>query len=164
MNIQTSKSFWIPTSGIASKINATRATPVTPYVSKPSAVGPIESPALSPVQSAITPGFLGSSSPILKTTFIRSEPISAIFVKIPPAILRADAPSDSPIANPIKQAPDKCAGIRRSITNIKNNSTQIKTTPILMPAFRGMLRSLRGCLFNEAKAILELARVFILMP
>ena len=43
-------------------MNETRATPVTPYVSKPSAVGPIESPALSPVQSAITPGFLGSSS------------------------------------------------------------------------------------------------------
>jgi len=38
------------------------ATPVTPYVSKPSADGPTESPALSPVQSAITPGLRASSS------------------------------------------------------------------------------------------------------
>ncbi len=89
----------------ARTIKLISATPVTPYVSNPSAVGPTESPALSPVQSAITPGFLGSSSLILKTTFIRSEPISAIFVNIPPAILSAEAPSDSPIANPIKLAP-----------------------------------------------------------
>ncbi len=37
-------------------MNEISATPVTPYVSKPSALGPTESPALSPVQSAITPG------------------------------------------------------------------------------------------------------------
>src|SRR6516165_7325797 len=66
-------------------MNAIRATPVTPYVSNPSAVGPTESPALSPVQSAITPGLRGSSSLTLKTIFIRSEPMSAILVKMPPA-------------------------------------------------------------------------------
>ena len=59
----------------------TNATPVTPYVSKPSAVGPIESPALSPVQSAITPGFLGSSSGIPASTLpTRSAPTSAALV------------------------------------------------------------------------------------
>src|ERR1051326_5612510 len=67
-------------------MNVIRATPVTPYVSNPSALGPTESPALSPVQSAITPGLRASSSLILKTIFIRSEPMSAIFVKMPPAI------------------------------------------------------------------------------
>src|SRR5437868_89278 len=89
--------------GIESVIKEISATPVTPYVSKPSAVGPTESPALSPVQSAITPGFRGSSSFTLKTIFIRSEPISAIFVKMPPAMRRHEAPSDSPMAKPRKQ-------------------------------------------------------------
>ncbi len=81
------------------------ATPVTPYVSNPSADGPTESPALSPVQSAITPGFRASSSLILKTIFMRSAPMSAIFVKMPPAMRSAAAPSDSPIAKPMKQGP-----------------------------------------------------------
>jgi len=42
---------------------------------------------------------------MLKTIFIRSEPMSAILVKMPPAMRRADAPSDSPMAKPMKQAP-----------------------------------------------------------
>jgi hypothetical protein len=88
-----------------SRMNVISATPVTPYVSNPSAEGPTESPALSPVQSAITPGLRASSSLILKTIFIRSDPISAILVKMPPAIRSAAAPSDSPIANPMKHGP-----------------------------------------------------------
>src|ERR1035441_11070353 len=52
-----------------SRMNVISATPVTPYVSKPSAVGPTESPALSPVQSAMTPGVLGSCLGGLKTIF-----------------------------------------------------------------------------------------------
>ena len=80
-----------------------KATPVTPYVSKESAVGPILSPALSPVQSAITAGLRGSSSPTLKIIFIRSAPISAILVKIPPASRNTEAPKDSPMAKPKKQ-------------------------------------------------------------
>ena len=103
--IQTSS--WTCTSGwwTARRMNEISATPVTPYVSNPSALGPTESPALSPVQSAMTPGLRASSSLILKTIFIRSAPMSAIFVKIPPAIRSAAAPSDSPTANPMKQAP-----------------------------------------------------------
>src|SRR6266566_6356236 len=77
--IQTSS--WTCTSGwwTASRMNEISATPVTPYVSNPSALGPTESPALSPVQSAMTPGLRASSSLILKTIFIRSAPMSAIF-------------------------------------------------------------------------------------
>src|SRR6187455_2310214 len=81
---------------MARVMNEIKATPVTPYVSKPSAVGPTESPALSPVQSAMTPGLRGSSSLTLNTIFIKSEPMSAILVKMPPAIRRAEAPSDLP--------------------------------------------------------------------
>jgi hypothetical protein len=57
---------------------------------------------LSPVQSAITPGLRASSSLMLKTIFIKSEPMSAILVKMPPAMRNAFAPSDSPIAKPMK--------------------------------------------------------------
>ena len=102
LKIQTSNCTWTIGSFTASRMNEISATPVTPYVSKPSADGPTESPALSPVQSAMTPGFRASSSLILKAIFIRSEPMSAILVKIPPATRRAAAPSDSPIANPMK--------------------------------------------------------------
>jgi hypothetical protein len=52
-------------------------------------LGPTESPALSPTQSAMTPGLRASSSLILKTIFMRSEPMSAILVKMPPAIRSA---------------------------------------------------------------------------
>ena len=105
MKIQTNSWIWIVGFAMASRMNTMSATPVTPYVSKPSAVGPTESPALSPVQSAITPGLRASSSLMLNTIFMRSAPISAIFVKIPPAIRSAAAPRDSPMANPMKQAP-----------------------------------------------------------
>ncbi len=98
---------WICVVGFetARRMNEMSATPVTPYVSKPSADGPTESPALSPVQSAITPGLRASSSLILKTIFIRSAPMSAIFVKMPPAMRSAAAPSDSPMAKPMKHGP-----------------------------------------------------------
>ena len=54
----------------ARTIKVIKATPVTPYVSNPSAVGPTESPALSPVQSAVTPGLRASSSLILKDFWV----------------------------------------------------------------------------------------------
>ncbi len=103
--IHTSSWTWIVGLVTATRMNEMSATPVTPYVSNPSALGPTESPALSPVQSAMTPGFRASSSLMLKTIFIRSAPMSAIFVKMPPAMRSAAAPSDSPIANPMKHAP-----------------------------------------------------------
>ena len=147
---------------IANTINEISATPVTPYVSNPSAVGPTLSPALSPVQSAITPGFLGSSSPILNTIFIRSEPISAIFVNIPHAILNALALSDSPIANPMKHAPALSLGMNNKIISIKISSTQISNTPILIPDFNGIFTTCRGFHLKAANAVREFAKVFIL--
>ncbi len=88
-----------------SRMNEISATPVTPYVSNPAALGTTESPALSPVQSAMTPGLRASSSLILKTIFMRSAPMSAIFEKMPPATRSAAAPRDSPIAKPMKHGP-----------------------------------------------------------
>ena len=142
----------------------TNATPVTPYVSKPSAVGPIESPALSPVQSAITPGLRGSSSLIPNWIFIRSEPISAIFVKIPPATRSAEAPKDSPIAKPIKHAPASSPGTNSKMISIIINSIDTSKTPMLIPALRGMLRMFSGFPLSAVNAVLEFASVFILIP
>ncbi len=49
---------------------------------------PAQSPTLSPTLSAITPGFLGSSSGIPTSTFpTRSAPTSAALVYIPPPTL-----------------------------------------------------------------------------
>src|SRR5688500_125507 len=86
----------------------------------------------------MTPGFLASSSLILNTTFIRSEPMSAILVKMPPAIRSAAAPSDSPIAKPRKQAPATSAGMKRRMASMKSSSTEMSIIPTLMPARSGM--------------------------
>ena len=64
--------------------------------------------------------------------------MSAIFVKIPPAIRSAEAPNDSPIAKPRKQAPACSAGTHSRIASIMSNSTQISSTPMLMPAWSGI--------------------------
>jgi len=149
---------------IANTMNDINATPVTPYVSNPSAVGPTLSPALSPVQSAMTPGFLGSSSQILKTIFIKSEPISAIFVKIHHAILSALAPNDSPIAKPMKQAPALSLGINNNMISIMISSTQISNTPMLIPDFKGIFTTCRGLDLKAAKVVREFASVLILTP
>ena len=115
------------------------------------------SPALSPVQSAITPGLRGSSSPILNTTFIKSLPISAILVKIPPAMRSADAPSDSPMAKPMKQLPARSPGMSSRMMSINTNSTQMSKMPILIPAVSGMLSNWSGWRRSEANAIRALA-------
>src|SRR5204863_9214647 len=60
--IQTMSLAWMSGLGTARTMKEIRARPVTPEVSKPSAVGPTESPALSPVQSAMAPGLRGSSA------------------------------------------------------------------------------------------------------
>ena len=62
---------------------------------------PATSPTLSPTLSAITPGFLGSSSGIPASTFpTRSAPTSALLVKIPPPTLENNATEEAPIAKP----------------------------------------------------------------
>src|SRR6056297_1441904 len=67
------------------------------YDSKRSAPIPATSPTLSPTLSAITAGFLGSSSGIPASTFpTRSAPTSAAFVKIPPPTLAKRATELAP--------------------------------------------------------------------
>ena len=64
------------------------ATIDTTYVSNKSAAIPAQSPTLSPTLSAITAGFLGSSSGIFFSTLpTKSAPTSAPLVKIPPPSL-----------------------------------------------------------------------------
>src|SRR6266446_3628236 len=147
----------------ASVMKEISATPVTPYVSKPSAVGPTESPALSPVQSAMTPGFFGSSSGSLKTIFIRSDPMSAILVKMPPQMRSTLAPSDSPMAKPMKQGPaSSLRNIRMQI--MKNSSTATSSRPTLMPERSGMPSVARGLPLSAEKAVRELDTVLMRMP
>ena len=71
------------------------------YDSKISDPMPATSPTLSPTLSAITPGFLGSSSgmpaSILPT---RSAPTSALLVKIPPPTREKSATTEPPMPNP----------------------------------------------------------------
>ena len=74
---------------------------------------------------------------MLNWIFIKSEPISAIFVKMPPATLNALAPNDSPIAKPIKQAPAKCPGIKSKIASINKSSTLTSKRPMLIPVLKG---------------------------
>ena len=67
------------------------------YDSKISEPIPATSPTLSPTLSAITPGFLGSSSGIPASTFpTKSAPTSALFVNIPPPTLENKATEEAP--------------------------------------------------------------------
>ena len=62
---------------------------------------PATSPTLSPTLSAITPGFLGSSSGIPASTFpTRSAPTSAALVYIPPPTRAKRAMLEAPIPKP----------------------------------------------------------------
>ena len=62
---------------------------------------PAISPTLSPTLSAITPGFLGSSSGIPASIFpTRSAPTSALLVKIPPPTLENNATAEAPTPKP----------------------------------------------------------------
>ena len=73
------------------------------YDSKMSEPIPATSPTLSPTLSAITPGFLGSSSGIPTSILpTRSAPTSALFVKMPPPTLENKATTDAPIPKPSK--------------------------------------------------------------
>ena len=92
----------------------------------------------------MTPGFFGSSSGSLKTIFIRSAPISAILVKIPPQMRRAAAPSDSPMAKPMNDGPTSSDGRNIRMQIMKNSSTDTSSMPIDMPERSGMLSTGSG--------------------
>ena len=64
--------------------------------------------------------------------------MSAILVKMPPAMRRAEAPSDSPMAKPRKQAPAYSPGTKSRMASMKSSSTEISIIPTLMPARSGI--------------------------
>ncbi len=57
---------------------------------------------------------------------------------MPPAIRKAAAPSDSPIAKPMKHGPAKSAGTKSRMNNMITSSTLMSIMPMLMPARSGM--------------------------
>jgi hypothetical protein len=101
---------------------------------------------------------------MLKTIFIRSEPISAILVKIPPAMRSAAAPSDSPMAKPMKQTPASSPGTNSRMSSIISSSTLMSIMPTLMPARRGISWTGKGLPLRLAKAVREFASVLMRMP
>src|SRR5689334_12805067 len=112
----------------------------------------------------MTPGLRASSSLMLKTIFIRSEPMSAILVKMPPAMRSAEAPSDSPMANPRKHMPTISRGTNSRMMTIMTSSREIRNRPMDMPARRGMLTTSHGSPRSDAKAVRAFAHVLTRMP
>ena len=112
----------------------------------------------------MTPGFFGSSSGSLKTIFIRSLPMSAIFVKMPPQMRSTLAPSDSPIAKPMKHGPTRLFGKKTRMLIMKKSSTQTSSRPTLMPERSGMPTIAAGLPRNAANAVRLLAVVLMRMP
>ena len=90
--------------------------------------------------------------------------MSAILVKMPPAIRSAAAPSDSPMAKPRKQAPATSAGMKSRIASMKSSSTEISIIPTLIPERSGMSQTGQALPRRLANAVRELARVLIRMP
>jgi len=108
-------------------------------------------------------GVLGIVFGSLKTIFMRSEPISAIFVKIPPAILSAEAPRDSPIAKPMKQGPARSFEKNKDADHKEKLNTDKEKTN----AHTGFERNIdypTGFPARDAKAVRAFAFVLILMP
>ena len=83
--------------------------------------------------------------------------MSAILVKMPPQMRRAEAPRDSPMAKPIKQAPAFSRGMNSRMMIIITSSTQIRRTPIDMPERSGRLMTGKALPLSEAKAVRALA-------
>lgn len=90
--------------------------------------------------------------------------MSAILVKMPPAMRRTDAPRDSPIAKPMKQAPAMSWGRKSRMMSIISSSMLMRTMPIDMPDFMGMRCISRGLPSRDAKATREFAKVLTRIP
>ncbi len=90
--------------------------------------------------------------------------MSAIFVKMPPQMRSADAPSDSPIAKPMKHGPASVTGRNARMQIMKNSSIATSSRPTLMPDFSGISSVASGLPFSAEKAVRELATVLIRMP
>src|SRR3989442_613342 len=102
-------------------------------------------------------------SDLMKIVFIRSDPMSAILVKMPPQMRSTLAPSDSPMAKPMKQGPaSSLRNIRMQI--MKNSSTATSSRPTLIPERSGMPRVASGLPCSAENAVRELATVLMRMP
>ena len=64
--------------------------------------------------------------------------MSAILVKMPPAMRSTEAPSDSPTAKPMKQEPASSPGTKQRMASISSSSVLISIMPIDMPALSGI--------------------------
>ena len=90
--------------------------------------------------------------------------MSAILVKMPPAMRSAEAPSDSPIAKPRKQAPAYSPGMNSRMASMNSSSTEISIMPTLMPERSGMSHTGNALPLRLANAVRELASVLMRMP
>ena len=64
--------------------------------------------------------------------------MSAIFVKMPPATRSAAAPSDSPMAKPMKHLPAYSWGTSVRMPIMNASSMLMSIMPMLMPALSGI--------------------------
>ena len=90
--------------------------------------------------------------------------MSAIFVKIPPPMRSTLAPSDSPMAKPMKHGPASSLGMNSRMQIMHASSTQTSSRPMLMPACNGMNSVFSELPFSEANAAREFAVVLIRIP
>ena len=72
---------------------------------------------------------------------------------MPPQMRSAAAPSDSPMAKPIKHAPALSLDTNSKIAIIIISSTQMSSTPMDMPDLSGRLITLYALPSSEEKAV-----------
>jgi hypothetical protein len=134
---------------------------VATWESKRSAPIPATSPTLSPTLSAITAGFLGSSSGMPSSTLpTRSALISAVLVKIPPPAL---ANSASELAPKLKPKRAVVLFVANNIAVTPNRLEPTTAIPITAPPRNPAIKD--GLIpFTAASAAFVFAIVAIFMP
>ena len=90
--------------------------------------------------------------------------MSAILVKMPPAMRSAAAPSDSPMAKPRKHTPAYSPGMNSRMASMNSSSTEMSIMPTLMPERSGMSHTANALPRRLANAVREFASVLIRMP
>ncbi len=90
--------------------------------------------------------------------------MSAILVKMPPAMRSAEAPSDSPMAKPMKQKPALFGSTKRRMVSITKSSMLISTVPMLIPALSGIAYVGKGLPLSDANAVRLFAKVLMRIP
>ena len=131
------------------------------FESKRSAPIPATSPTLSPTLSAITAGFLGSSSAIPSSTFpVRSADTSAVFVNIPPPAFAKSARELAPNEKPRSMLVSPTSISTAATPKSEHPTTRSPiTAPPLNPTRNASLRPL-----SAASAVLPFERVATIIP